>query len=458
MSEFLGSIWWLLVALGLLITFHEFGHYWVARRMGVRVLKFSIGFGKKLWSRKGRDGTEYVIAAIPLGGYVKMLDEREGEVEDCDLDQAFNRKSVWARIAIVIAGPAFNLIFTLLAFWMMFLVGIPDSRPVIGEVSGIAASAGIEAGDRIVSLDGRNTDTWSHAILGLITPALDRDKITLGLERSNGEQRQLELDLGQLGSDFQEEKALEGIGITPWRARLPAVVGEVSADSPAYRAGFKVDDRIINIGGEKVPDWAWVGTLVQQKGSKGQPLKVTVERAGGELELSVNPAESSSGTFSKRLILGITNKPPDAELQAQVSRAYFLNKYDLFNGLTAAGSEMWRLTGSTLGLLGRMLTGSASVKNLSGPISIAQFANSSANAGVSSFLFFLGAISLSLGILNLLPIPVLDGGHLLYYLIELVKGSPVSEQIQAKGQYIGLMALFGLMGVAFFNDILRLVG
>jgi len=458
MSEFLGSIWWLLVALGLLITFHEFGHYWVARRLGVRVLKFSIGFGKKLWSRKGRDGTEYVIAAIPLGGYVKMLDEREGEVEDSDLEQAFNRKSVWTRIAIVIAGPAFNLIFTLLAFWMMFLVGIPDSRPVIGEVSGIAASAGIEAGDRIVSLDGRNTDTWSHAILGLITPALDRDKVTLELERSNGEQRQVELDLGQLGSDFQEEKALKGIGIKPWRASLPAVVGEVSADSPAYRAGFKVDDRIISIGGEKVPDWAWVGTLVQQQGSKGQPLKVTVERAGGELELSVIPAESSSGTFSKRLILGVTNKPPDAELQAQVSRAYFLHQYDLFNGLTAAGSEMWRLTGSTLGLLGRMLTGTASVKNLSGPISIAQFANSSANAGVSSFLFFLGAISLSLGILNLLPIPVLDGGHLLYYLIELAKGSPVSEQIQAKGQYIGLLALFGLMGIAFFNDILRLVG
>jgi len=458
MSEFLGSIWWLLVALGLLITFHEFGHYWVARRMGVRVLKFSIGFGKKLWSRKGRDGTEYVIAAIPLGGYVKMLDEREGEVEDCDLGLTFNRKSVWARIAIVIAGPAFNLIFTLLAFWMMFLVGIPDSRPVIGEVSGIAASAGIEAGDRIVSLDGKNTDTWSHAILGLITPALDRDMVTLELERSSGEQRQVELDLGQLGSDFQEEKALEGIGITPWRASLPAVVGEVSADSPAYRAGFKVDDRIISIGGEIVPDWAWVGSLVQQQGSQGQPLKVTVERAGGKLELSVIPAESSSGTFSKRLILGITNKAPDAELQAQVSRAYFLHQYGLFNGLTAAGSEMWRLTGSTLGLLGRMLTGTASVKNLSGPISIAQFANSSANAGVSSFLFFLGAISLSLGILNLLPIPVLDGGHLLYYLIELVKGSPVSEQIQAKGQYIGLLALFGLMGIAFFNDILRLVG
>jgi len=458
MSEFLGSIWWLIVALGLLITFHEFGHYWVARRMGVRVLKFSIGFGKKLWSRTGRDGTEYVIAAIPLGGYVKMLDEREGEVEEHDLDQAFNRKSVWARIAIVIAGPAFNLIFTLLAFWMMFLVGMPESRPVIGEVSGIAASSGIRAGDRIVSLDGRNTDTWSHAILGLITPALDRDKVTLELEQVSGEKRKVELDLGQLGSDFQEENALEGIGITPWRAKLPAIVGEVSADSPASRAGFKVNDRIIGVGGEEVPDWAWVGALVQKHGSAGKPLTVTVERAGGTLDLSVMPAESSSGTFSKRLILGVTNKAADADLQAQVSRAYFLHKYGLIDGFTAAASEMWRLTGSTLGILGRMLTGTASVKNLSGPISIAQFANSSANAGVSSFLFFLGAISLSLGILNLLPIPVLDGGHLLYYLIELAKGSPVSDQIQAKGQYIGLMALFGLMGIAFFNDILRLVG
>ena len=458
MSEFLGSIWWLLVALGLLITFHEFGHFWVARRMGVRVLKFSIGFGRKLWSRKGRDGTEYVIAAIPLGGYVKMLDEREGEVDDSDLGQAFNRKSVWARIAIVIAGPAFNLIFTLLAFWLMFLVGMPESRPIIGEVSGIAASAGIKPDDRIVSLDGESTDTWSHVILGLVTRALDREEVTLELERPSGLQRQVQLDLGQLDSDFQEEKTLEGIGIKPWRAKLPAIVGEVSPDSPAYQAGFKVGDRIISVAGEDVPDWAWVGALVQKHGSADTPLAVMVERAGGSLELSVTPIKSSSGAFSSRLILGVTNKAADAKLQAQVSRAYFLHKYGLIDGFGAAVSEMWRLTRSTLGLLGRMLTGSASVKNLSGPISIAQFANSSANAGVSSFLFFLGAISLSLGILNLLPIPVLDGGHLLYYLIELAKGSPVSEQMQAKGQYIGLLALFGLMGIAFFNDILRLVG
>jgi len=458
MSEFLGSIWWLLVALGLLITFHEFGHFWVARRMGVRVLKFSIGFGRKLWSRKGRDGTEYVIAAIPLGGYVKMLDEREEEVEDNDLDQAFNRKSVWARIAIVIAGPAFNLIFTLLAFWLMFLVGMPESRPIVGEVSGIAASAGIKPGDRIVSLDGDTTDTWSHAILGLVTRALDRDKVTVELERSSGLQREVQLDLSQLNSDFQEEKTLEGIGITPWRQKLPAIVGEISPDSPAYHAGFKVGDRIISVAGEEVPDWAWVGALIQKHGSAAEPLTVKVKRGLRTLKLNVTPVKSSTGAFSSRLILGITNKAADADLQAQVSRAYFLHKYGLIDGFNAAASEMWRLTRTTLGLLGRMLTGSASVKNLSGPISIAQFANSSANAGVSSFLFFLGAISLSLGILNLLPIPVLDGGHLLYYLIELAKGSPVSEQMQAKGQYIGLMALFGLMGIAFFNDILRLVG
>jgi regulator of sigma E protease len=387
-----------------------------------------------------------------------MLDEREGEVSESDLGLAFNRKSVWARIAIVSAGPVFNLIFTLLAFWLMFLVGIPESRPIVGEVSGIAASAGIESGDRIVALNGDNTDTWSHAVLGLITPALDRDKVNVELESANGEQRQVVLDLSQLGSDFQEEKTLEGIGITPWRASLPAIVGDVSADSPAYRAGFKVGDRILSIDGEAVADWAWVGALVQKHGVAGEPLKVVVERAGGEQELSVSPVEREEGTFSKRLILGVTNRAPDADLQAQLGRAYFLHKYGVFGGFNAAASEMWRLTGSTLGLLGRMLTGSASVKNLSGPISIAQFANSSANAGVSSFLFFLGAISLSLGILNLLPIPVLDGGHLLYYLIELIKGSPVSEQIQAKGQYIGLLALIGLMGIAFFNDILRLVG
>jgi len=458
MSEFLGSIWWLLVALGLLITFHEFGHFWVARRMGVRVLKFSIGFGKSLWSRTAKDGTQYAISVIPLGGFVKMLDEREGEVQAQDLDHAFNRKTVWARIAIVVAGPVFNLIFTLLAFWLMFLVGMPASRPVIGEVSGIAASAGLEPGDRILSIDGDSTDTWSHALLSLISHALDRDQVALDVEEENGGQRSVQLDLSQLGGDFKEEKTLEYIGITPWRLKVPAIVGKVSPASPAFSSGFKTGDKILTVAGEDVPDWAWVGALVQKHGKAGQALSVRVERAGGILDIEVIPEKNSTGIFSSRLILGITNKAVDDSLQKQASRTYYMHKYGLLDGFSAAASEMWRMTQSTLGLLRRMLTGSASVRNLSGPISIAQFANDSANAGLSSFLFFLGAISLSLGILNLLPIPVLDGGHLFYYLIELAKGSPVSEQFQARGQYFGLLALFGLMGIAFFNDILRLVG
>jgi regulator of sigma E protease len=458
MSTVFGSIWWLLVALGLLITFHEFGHFWVARRMGVRVLKFSVGFGRALWSRKGRDGTEYVIAMIPLGGYVKMLDEREGEVDTGDLDEAFNRKSVWARIAIVIAGPAFNLIFTLLAFWLMFLLGTPEYRPIIGEVTGIAASAGLEENDRILSIEGEATETWTHVQFSLINRALDREQVRLMVEDFDGIQRDILLDLGQLGTDFKEEQTLTDIGITPWWPKVPAIVGEVSSDSPAYYAGFKPGDRVISVAGESVEEWTQIGQLVQKHGTADTPLTVTVERAGGKLDISVTPEKTSDGTFSSRLVLGITNQPADDLLQAKVSRAYFMHKYGLLEGFTAASSEMWRLTRSTVGLLGRMLTGTASVRNLSGPVSIAQSANEYANAGLSRFLFFLGAISLSLGILNLLPIPVLDGGHLLYYLIELAKGSPLSEQMQAKGQYIGLMALFGLMGIAFFNDILRLVG
>jgi len=458
MGEVFGSIWWLLVALGLLVTFHEFGHFWVARKFDVRVLRFSVGFGKAIWSRRGRDNTEYVIAAIPLGGYVKMLDEREGEVSPQDLGQAFNRKPVWARIAIVAAGPVFNLVFAVLAFWLMFMVGIPEYRPVIGSVSGIAAEAGLEPGDAIVAIDGLDTRTWSHAVLELVAQALDRNSPRVTVEDADGIQSDHVLNLLALGSDFSEENTLEAIGIEPWRLEVPPVVGEVTEQSPAAEAGILPGDRIVNINGDEVNSWGAIGQLVQTHGSDGQALAVKIDRDGALLEIEVTPRKEKTGTFSSRLLLGVTNAAIGDDKQALLERAAILLRLGPVEGLGAAVKETWRLTGSTLGLLGRMVTGKASVKNLSGPISIAQFANRSASLGLSNFLFFLGAISLSLGILNLLPIPVLDGGHLLYYLIELVKGSPVSEQTQVAGQYFGLIALAGLMSLAFFNDILRLVG
>jgi regulator of sigma E protease len=278
------------------------------------------------------------------------------------------------------------------------------------------------------------------------------------VENADGIRSEHTLELAALGADFSEEKTLEAIGLEPWRLEIPPVIGEVTNPSPAFQAGLYEGDRIVSIAGEEVSSWSWIGYLVQTHGIEGEPLSITVDRDGTQLELEVRPRKEKTGWFSSRLLLGVRNAEISSEQRASLERAAIVLQLGPVEGLQAAVKETWRLTGSTLGLLGRMITGKASVKNLSGPISIAQFANTSAAAGLSHFLFFLGAISLSLGILNLLPIPVLDGGHLFYYLIELVKGSPVSEQVQIAGQYFGLIALAGLMSLAFVNDILRLVG
>lgn len=439
------------LALGPLITFHEFGHFWVARRFGVQVQRFSIGFGQALWRRRGRDGTEYMLAALPLGGYVKMLDEREGEVPPEQQDGAFNRQPLYARMAILAAGPAFNLIFAVAAFWLMFMVGIPETRPVLGEPAGIAAQAGLQRGDRIVEINDEPVETWTHTLVALIGEALDRDAVTLVVEGADGGRYQRDLRLDRLET-FDEERPLQSIGLQPWRPNYPAEIGELTEGYPAAEAGLRVGDRITAIGGEPVSDWEDVGTQVAAVAERQNEMTVDIVRNGVPAEVPLRPRRSDDG----RWVLGILPPPVGADEQATAERMFTRLQYGPLAALPAALSETWRLTGATFGMLGRMLTGSASVKNLSGPISIARMAKDSAQLGVSRFLFFLGLVSLSLAILNLLPIPMLDGGQLLFMAIEGVRGKPLSERVQLAGQYVGLLALAGLMSLAIVNDILRL--
>ncbi len=454
--EFLGPVFWLLVALGLLVTFHEFGHFWVARRCGVRVLTFSVGFGRALWSRKGGDGVEYRVAAIPLGGYVRMLDEREREVAPEQRNEAFNRKPLGQRAAIVAAGPIFNLIFAVAAFWLMFVVGVSETRPVVGPTTGLAAEAGLQEGDLIVGINGQRTESWTHALIGLMKPALDRRSVALEVEDRDGGRRVVQLSLNQLGADFNEERTLESIGLQPWRPELPPLIGEVVSGTPAESAGLRAGDRLVEIGGEPVSGWRDIARLIPllalDDQQRPQAVEVGIERDGRLLNKQID-VEIRQG----RPVIGIQAPEPDASVRAETDRAFVVLRYGPLEALPQATSETWRLTTATLGILGRMVTGSASLSNLSGPITIAQMADSSARLGLSRFLFFLGLISLSLAIINLLPIPMLDGGHLMYFLVEWIKGSPVSESTQIAGQYIGLFMVIGLMSVAIFNDILRLI-
>ncbi len=456
MLDILGPIVWLVVALGILITFHEFGHFWVARRCGVRVLRFSVGFGPAVWSRTASDGTEYRVAAVPLGGYVKMLDEREAPVPPEEREQAFNNKPVGQRIAIVAAGPVFNLIFAVAAFWLMFVIGTPEMRPVIGDTSGIAAEAGLEEHDMIMRVGNRDTQTWTHALLGLIPPALDRQPVRVELERPDGLRRETTLALDRLGPEFDEERTLELVGITRWQPDLPARIGEVGEDSPAARAGIEPGDRVRAINDDPVESWRDIARLVPEHGldEAGQPreMRIELEQAGRTRHITIAP-EISSG----RPVIGVQAAEPDAQTQALMERAFTILRHDPASAVGEAVGETWRLTTATLGILGRMITGKASLSNIAGPITIARMAHSSALLGFSRFLFFLGLISLSLAIINLLPIPMLDGGHLMYYLVEIIKGSPVSQQTQIAGQYIGLLLVIALMSLAIFNDILRLI-
>ncbi|WIG55074.1 MAG: Membrane-associated zinc metalloprotease [Rhodanobacteraceae bacterium] len=452
MSDFLnilGSAWWMIVTLGILVTFHEFGHFWVARRCGVKVLRFSVGFGKPIKSWYGKDGTEYCVAWIPLGGYVKMLDAREGDVESEDLPREFTGKPVWKRILIVLAGPGFNLIFAVAAFWAMLVIGKPDFQPLVGDVTHIAAQAGIQRGDRVLSVNGQAISNWTDLSLALANAAQTRRPTPVQVRTARGAIESHVLQLEKLPPHPSDETLFDQIGMTPLQHTLPAVIGKVDRSSAADAAGLQPGDRVLSIDGTTIADWNQLTETTRKDGAPDRPLALVIERNGRRLAVSLQPRLTAVEGVGKIWAMGVYPKVATAKYDTVVRRGPLAAIPDAF-------AQTWDFTATTVKMLGHMLSGSAALSNLSGPISIAQYAQTSAEMGPAWFLYFLGIISLSLGIMNLLPIPILDGGHLLYYLIELAKGSPLSERAMAAGQYMGMALLVMLMGLAFYNDILRI--
>lgn len=462
MIDFLAHAWWLILVLGILVTFHEFGHFWVARKMGVKVLRFSVGFGRALFKRTGKDGTEYVIAAIPLGGYVKMLDEREAPVEKHELNAAFNRKSLAARTAIVAAGPIFNLIFAFFAFWVMFLVGVEEPKTVIGTPTRLAAEAGFQVGDEIVAVNDRQIENWTHVLLAMIGPALDGDRVNIEVQTKAGTQEQRQLNFSDIDEKIDEPRLLTQIGLNPWRPAFTFSneLGTVSSGMPASLAGLQTGDQLLRIANQPISDWNEIVNALNLYATADTPLDIRYERAGSAYDVQLTPILDQG-----RAVIGIA--PAELSEQEQIEQEtrlraewednIFVWRHGPISAISASFKELWQFTTGTLGMLRRMVTGNASLENLSGPITIATLAKQSAELGISTFLRLLALISLSLAILNLLPIPMLDGGHLMYYLIEWLTGKPVSENIQLVGQGIGMLMLVCLMGVAFYNDIARLV-
>jgi regulator of sigma E protease len=441
------------VTLGLLIVFHELGHYFVARLCNVKVLRFSLGFGKPLWSRKhGRDGTEWAIAAFPLGGYVKMLDEREGPVAEAEAHRAFNRQSVWRRFAIVIAGPLANFLLAIILYWILFMHGVPGVKPVIGPVleNTPAAVAGFKGGDTIQGIGDEPVATWQDARWLLLQHAVRKDRVAVSVAGSSGETRRHELDLSATTASDLDGDFLRTLGLARFNPPIAPVIGKIAGGSAAERAGLKPEDEIVAVNNAPIRTWEDLVTVV--RANPGKELTVEVRRGGASDVVQITPQSQTENGKAIGRVGAYPKADPDAyaPLMTVVS-------YGPLESVSQALYKTWDTSVFSLKMLGKMIVGEVSLKNLSGPITIADYAGQSAQMGWVSFLLFLALVSISLGVLNLLPIPLLDGGHLMYYVFEFFKGSPVSDKAIEIGQQLGMALLFVLMAFALYNDINRLI-
>jgi regulator of sigma E protease len=441
------------LAIGILVTIHELGHYWAARWCDVKILRFSIGFGRALWMRRyGPDQTEWAIGVLPLGGYVKMADERDGSAEAGDKARAFNNKKVWQRIVIVLAGPAANFVLAAFLYWALFVTGTPGAKPYIAApvANSVAAAGGFAELDLITQVGGRPVRTWGDARLALLEAAVNRGNVEIEVEDSDGRRHTKMLNLDAVGKDDLDKDFLAKVGMASYRMKLLPVLDEITKGGAADRAGLRSGDRVLAVEGKPIDRWETLVTSISPRAEKA--TAVEIERRGAQFTLTVTPETITEGgkTFGR---IGV--KPQiDRASQEKLST---IIRYGPIEAIGKAWAKVWDMSIFSLKMMGRMITGDVSWKNLSGPITIADYAGQSAQLGWIPYVTFLALISISLGVLNLLPIPVLDGGQLMYYIAEILKGSPVSEKAMEFGQQVGLTLLLGLTAFAFYNDIHRLV-
>ena len=442
-----------LVAIGILVTFHELGHYWAARLCDVKILRFSVGFGKPLYiKRVGPDQTEWVIAALPLGGFVRMADERDGSAGPDDGARAFNNKTPWQRIFIVSAGPIANFVLAIFFYWALFVTGMPGSKPYLAqpEAASIAAKAGFAEFDLITRIGEREIQTWGDARLVLLEAAVKGETIDIEIEEAGGNRSIKRLAMARIDAADLDKDFLGKLGVSAYRLKVEPVLDQLTAGGAAARAGLRSGDRITASGDRTISRWQELVEIIAN--NPAQPIPLSVQRDGAMLAVSVTPdsVTEKGRTFGR---IGVMPRI-DRELERTLNTVV---RYGPLESIARSLDRVWEMSIFSIKMMGRMLTGDISWKNLSGPLTIADYAGQSAQLGWVPYLSFLALISISLGVLNLLPIPVLDGGQLMYYMAELLKGSPVSERVMEIGQQVGLTLLLGLTAFAFYNDIHRLV-